>query len=279
MNTKTDPENMEAEERLLSSIFDDPQPTPRVIPFPFSARKRSDTPREWFAIRNKTESSADLFIYDVIDPWFGISAKEVVGQIADLGKLDINLRLNSAGGDVFDGFAIYNALFQYPGKVTVHVDGLAASIVSVIAMAGDEIVMAQNAMIMIHNPWIMSVGTAENLRKDAAILDQIKESIVNTYVSRTDQTREVISKMMDEETYLDADTAIEKGFATSTAKPIKAAACHNLSIYGFAHAPDAVAVPNPTIDPPADEPISEELRAAEERKARSRATLRMFGIS
>jgi ATP-dependent Clp protease, protease subunit len=158
-----------------------------VIPFP-----KAKGP--WFEIKNKTEESVDLYLYDVIgDDWVGSDAATVVKQISAITSNQINLRINSPGGSVFDGFAIFNALRNHKATVTTYIDGLAASIASIIALAGDKVVMAENAMVMIHNPWTFSMGESKDLRKDADILDQLKESLITAYVNKTEQSREDIA--------------------------------------------------------------------------------------
>ena len=128
----------------------------------------------WFAVNTATEDSADLYFYDVIgDSWVGSDAATVVKEIKALKSKRLNVHISSPGGSVFDGIAIYNALTSHPSDVTVYVDGLAASIASIIALAGKKVVMAENAMFMIHNPWTWTAGNAEELRKQADTLDQI----------------------------------------------------------------------------------------------------------
>src|SRR5258707_608582 len=121
-------------------------------------------------------SRGEIWLYDQVgEGWFGgMSAKTFVAEVQKLGKVDlINLHINSPGGSVFDGVAIYNNLKSHPARIEVDVDGVAASIASVIAMAGDEIRMAANAMMMIHNAMGMTFGDAEDMRKTADLLDQL----------------------------------------------------------------------------------------------------------
>lgn len=159
----------------------------------------------------------EILIYqDIGESFWGdtISANDVKDQLADM-QGDITVRINSAGGSVFDGFAIYNLLKQHDGEITVKVDALAASAASVIAMAGDVIEMADNALMMIHQPWTLALGDAEDMRKTGELLDKIRDSIVTTYQSKSDLDTETIEAMMVEETWFNADEAIENGFATS----------------------------------------------------------------
>ena len=139
-------------------------------------------------------------------------------------KGDLLVHINSQGGDVFAGVTIYNALKDYSkgkGKVTVKVDGLAASIASVVAMAGDEIVMSPGSMMMVHNPWSMGVGSAEELRKAADTLDEIKDAILPIYTERSGLSDEEVQDLMDNETWMTAEKAVELGFADVVQKDQK----------------------------------------------------------
>ena len=166
----------------------------------------------------KSASSAEIWLYDQVgkDMWGeGIGAKDFRAQLNGLGKVStINLRINSPGGDVFDGFAIYNALAQHPARIVVDVDGLAASIASVIAMAGDEIRMASNSMMMIHDPQGVAVGNASEMMRTAALLDQIKGQLVDTY-KRTGMTATRLAALMQDETWMTASEAMAAGFCDS----------------------------------------------------------------
>lgn len=160
----------------------------------------------------------EILIYSDIGPeeWGGVSAKSVKAQLDKIGDAEeITVRINSPGGDVFDGFAIYNLLAQHPAKINVKVDGWAASAASVIMMAGDTREVAANALVMIHNPWTMAIGDASNMRKTADLLDQIKDSIVTTYKAGTTLEDEEIVALMDAETWFDAQGAIDAGLATA----------------------------------------------------------------
>lgn len=160
----------------------------------------------------------EILIYtDIGDSFFGdsVSAQSVKDQL-DQMQGDLTVRVNSPGGSVFDGFAIYNLLNQREGKTTVYIDGLAASAASVVAMAGDEIIMADNALMMIHDPWTMMLGSADEMRETADLLDKIKGSIVTTYQSKSSLDADTISDMMTKETWFNAAEAVEHGLATST---------------------------------------------------------------
>ena len=129
------------------------------------------------------------------------------------GEGNVSLWINSAGGDVVAACQIYNLLKDYKGKVTVKIDGLAASAASMIAMAGDEILMSPVSTMMIHNPVASAYGNTEEMEKIIDMLDEIKESILNAYELKTHLSRTKISHMMDEETWINANKAVELGFA------------------------------------------------------------------
>lgn len=129
------------------------------------------------------------------------------------GTGDITLWINSPGGDCVAAAQIFNMLSEYPGKVTVKIDGLAASAASVIAMAGNEVWMSPVSMMMIHNPATIAWGDHAEMKKAIDLLDAVKESIINAYVRKTGQSRAKLSHLMDAETWMDANKAVELGFA------------------------------------------------------------------
>jgi len=164
---------------------------------------------KWYKIVNKVEYT-DVYIYDEIGFW-GTRASDFVKEIRQI-KNDIVLHINSPGGQVFDGLAIYNSLKAHSSKVTTKIEGIAASMASIIALAGETIEMAENSMFMIHNPLVNVTGDSEELRKNAELLDRIKEQIVNIYVSHSNLSADEISSLMDQESWLTAKEAKEKGF-------------------------------------------------------------------
>jgi ATP-dependent Clp endopeptidase proteolytic subunit ClpP len=182
----------------------------------------------WYAISAPRNSEAEdgrveVHIYDEIGG-YGVTAKDFISELKKYKGQHIDLRINSVGGSVIEGDAIFNALRRHRGGLTVHVDGLAASMASIIAMAGDKIVMADNGFLMIHNPWSMSVGDADDLRKEADTLDKIKESMVRTYARRANISRDAVSQMMDEEKWMDAREALDLGFIDEIDEDAMAAA-------------------------------------------------------
>lgn len=211
-----------------------------------------------FQILNVVGSkSADLYIYDVVG-FDGTDATTVVKQISQLDVEQINVRINSPGGSVFDGFAIYNALNAHKAKVVVNVDGLAASIAAIIAMAGDDIIIAENAMMMVHEPSVIVGGTASRLRKQADVLEQLHTNIVDILAARSGMERKVVEAMVAEgkETWLNATEAVSKGFATAIGAKLKMAACaaFDLAPLNFKDAPADRSFD--TFSVPSEEPAS-----------------------
>jgi len=169
-----------------------------------------------------------ILIFDEIG-WGGITAQMIARELEFANGDDIEVRVNSPGGDVFEGIAIYNMFNQYSGAVKVVVDGLAASIASIIALGGDEVVMNEGSFFMIHNPWSGAMGEANDFRKQADVLDAIRDQLLGIYKKATNLSEEEIVSMMDEETWLNAEQSIEMGFATSQETFIKVAASLNFS--------------------------------------------------
>lgn len=184
----------------------------------------------WYSIRAR-DAGAELSIYDEIGT-YGVSAKAF---IADIGALDngapLELRLNSPGGSVFDAVAIYNALQRHDGKVTVTIDGIAASAASYIAMACDEIVMPENAFLMIHDPSGLVMGTAGDMRDMAEALDKIAGSLIKGYAAKSGKPDDDIAALMAAETWFDATEAVEAGLADRVAEPVRIAARFDIATF------------------------------------------------
>ena len=168
------------------------------------------------------ETSAEISIYDAIGS-LDVTAKAFVDELKEINADTINLRINSPGGSVIDGNAMFNALQRHPAKVITHIDGLAASMASVIAMAGDEVHMADNALLMIHNPWTFSMGDADELRADADLLDKMSASILSSY-GRSQYEVDELKNLMDEETWFTAQEAFDAGFVDHISTGLRAAA-------------------------------------------------------
>lgn len=171
---------------------------------------------EFFAKTNGKRG--EIYLYDAIGSGMfedGVTAKSFGESVRSLGAVRaLDIYINSPGGSVFEGVAIYNQITRFQGEKIVHIDGIAASIASVIALAGDERRIAANGTVMIHDPWGMGMGSAVALRKAAESLEKIRDTMLDNYVARTGQKREQISAWMSAETWMNADEAIERGFAT-----------------------------------------------------------------
>ncbi|AJR24554.1 ClpP-like prohead protease/major capsid protein fusion protein [Sphingobium sp. YBL2] len=183
----------------------------------------------------------EILMYGIVgDSWDGLDANTLVPMISE-GDDDLDVRINSPGGYVMEGLAIYNAIIRQKAKgrkVTTHIDGLAASMGSVIAMAGDDIVMADNALMMIHNPWDCACGDAADLRRAADKLDMIRDQIVGIYAKQTGIDAEALIAMLDAETWMTAVEALAQNFITSTEDAVTVSASY-VKPFGFKHAPDS----------------------------------------
>ncbi|GAA4648717.1 hypothetical protein GCM10023116_09880 [Kistimonas scapharcae] len=211
----------------------------------------SRTNKPWYTLKNQS-GNAELMIYDVIGDWAGLSARQLVDTLKTIDIDAITVRINSPGGSVFDGIAIYNALRYHPANITVRIEGLAASIASVIAMAGDTVQMAENALFMIHNPFGWVSGEADDLRRTAGMLDKARDSIAMTYSERCGLPVAEIVTLMAEETWFTAAEAKEKGLIDSIDKPVQLAASFDLSL--FNHAPPV------KMEPPAPKPATKTVK-------------------
>lgn len=182
-----------------------------------------------FRVKMKGESAAEVYIYsDIGESWWGdgVTAKKIADELKALaaGVTDITVHINSYGGDVFDGLAIYRQLVDHKAKVTTHVDGIAASAASVIAMAGDEIHVANGGQIMIHDAWTIGMGNAEELRATADRVDLTSQELAKLYAARTKQTETQVRDWMRAETWMTAQEAVDRGFANKVVDFQRAAA-------------------------------------------------------
>lgn len=171
-----------------------------------------------FKIRNKSESEAEIIIYaEIGESWFdeGVSAKSFSNELKALPESVtlINVRINSLGGDVFEGVTIFNRLKQHKAKVVAYVDGIAASIASIILMAADEIVMSEGAQVMIHKPMSGVWGNSLQMQEMIDILDDIEEQMLGIYNRRTGMARSELKSLLAKETWFDAQEALDNGFA------------------------------------------------------------------
>src|SRR5690606_3543403 len=163
------------------------------------------------------EAERSISVYDVIgyDYWTGdgVTAKRIAAALRSLGKGPVTVNVNSPGGDMFEGMAIYNLLREHDGEVTVKVLGLAASAASVIAMAGDTIQIARAGFYMVHNAWVVAAGNRNDMREIADWLEPFDAAMADIYVARTGQETKAVGKLMDVETWIGGSSAVEQGFA------------------------------------------------------------------
>lgn len=185
--------------------------------------------KNWYSIKAQGKTG-EILIYDYIgmDPWTGegVGAAQFDKDMKALSDTDeIIVRINSPGGDVFDGTAIQNMLVQAPQRITVHVDGIAASAASFIAMAGDEIVMPENAMMMIHNASGLTYGDYRAHQETIDALTSVGNAMRSTYRKRTGLDDETLQTMLDETTWMDGAESVRLGFADTLTEPVRMAAC------------------------------------------------------
>ena len=184
--------------------------------------------KNWYSINNKAAKAADIYIFDEIGN-YGITAKQFIADIKNLKGKPINLRINSLGGDVFDGMAMYNVIKRREAKTTVYIEGIAASIATIIALGADKVVMAENSLFMIHNAWGGTMGDAKDMRKTAETLEKISGELTDIYSKKTGLSNEVIKEMMNEETWLNSEEAYDLGFVDVVSDSIKVAAKYDVS--------------------------------------------------
>lgn len=218
--------------------------------------------RDWYRISAAAPTgTAEVFIYDRIGEGFftdGVTAKAMAAELAALDVSDITVRINSPGGSVFDGLAIYNALRDHPARVTTRIDGYAASIASVIALAGDTVRMADNALMMIHSPWSAVMGSAEDMRTEAAILDKVEDNMVAIYTERSSMDADEVRAALRAETWYTAEEARAAGFADTVDAASPAAAMYAADLPVFARSVPPQAAPATTEEKEADMAASQE---------------------
>jgi len=173
------------------------------------------------SIRAAAESEEDrtIGIYDVIgEDWWtggGFTAKRMSAALRSLGKGPVTVAINSPGGDMFEGLAMYSMLREHPGEVTVKVMGIAASAASIIAMAGDQVQVARAGFLMIHNCWLLAAGNRHELREIADHLEPFDQAMADVYAARTGEDVKAMQKLMDRESYIGGSAAVSQGFADS----------------------------------------------------------------
>ena len=181
----------------------------------------------WNFKAKSNDDIAELSVYGDIGEWLDVDSREFTSQLKQITAKKINVRINSGGGSVFTAQAILSSLRRHNAEITVYIDGLAASAASVIAMAGDRVIMPANAMMMIHNPWTGTYGEAKDMRKMADTLDSVRDSIVAAYREKTGLEDSAIIELMDAETWMTGAEAVELGFADEVEVTQRVAASAN----------------------------------------------------
>lgn len=181
----------------------------------------------WRAVKKKGNKAEILVLGDIGSSWWAsVNTQQIRKELADFDDVEeINLRIDSPGGSVFAGIGLYSYLKDHKAKKKVYIDGMCASIATVIAMAGDEIYMNNASQFMIHNPWTIAVGEAKELRHDAEVLEGLKDSIISAYMTKTNLTKEELIKAMDKTTYYNAKDALAAGFITEITHTTDAKNC------------------------------------------------------
>lgn len=194
--------------------------------------------RDYFEIKAVGEDSATIYLFDYVGDWDADAKyfRDALNSIGDVANID--LRINSPGGSVYEGLAIFNLLKAHPAQITVYIDGLAASMASYIAMVGDLIVMPENTMMMIHNPRTLAFGESKDMEKTKEILEKAKSAMIGAYMDKTGLSEEEISQVMDEETWLTGLEAVDMGFADETTKPVDMAACSEMDLSAYFKTPE-----------------------------------------
>lgn len=207
------------------------------------------------AVRNGVDE-ATIYIYDMIDPYWGVSATEFIAALNGVSDAKVlHLRINSPGGDVFEGRAIVEAIKRFGGKTIAHIDSLAASAASSIAIAADEVEIAAGAFFMIHNASGMVWGDKKTMRDTADLLEKVEGTIVNDYIAKSGKTAEEIVAWMDAETWFTGDEAVAAGFADRTSAVPEGATNKAWNLAAFDKAPKALTeAPKPTEPEPKTEP-------------------------
>ncbi|EIT4380448.1 Clp protease ClpP [Escherichia coli] len=196
----------------------------------------------WYTIKAAdVRGTAEISIYEEIGG-FGITAKQFTEDLKALGDVShINLRIHSLGGDVFEGIAIYNLLRNHPADITVYIDDVAASMASVVAMAGDRVVMPENAMMMTHKPWGISGGNAGDMRDYADLLDKVETVLIPAYARKTGKSAQEIATMLEDETWMDGKECLKHGFADELLPSVRAMARIESKRTGdFLHMPETI---------------------------------------
>lgn len=245
------------------------------------ADNRQASARKFAVVAKADTAEVAIFLYDHIvsseeeaEWWGGVAPESFVKAVYAVdAEATIHLHINSPGGSVFAARAMEQALRLHKGRVIVHIDGLAASAATFIAMAGDEVIMGKGAMFMIHKAWTGMWGNAEDLRKEAELLDKIDGTLAETYAEKTGKDVAEIGDWMAAETWFTAQEALDAGFASSIAESEAKADAWNLSAYD--NAPKPAARQKPAAQEPG-QPASDAAYASDEHRARQQQRLSML---
>lgn len=211
-----------------------------------------------YEVKNKADSPTKVYIYDEIG-FFGVDAETFVKDFKNILG-DVIIRINSPGGSVFDGMAIYNAIKDHKADTTTIIDGLAASAASYIALAGDKVIMAEGTFLMIHDPYSLVVGTSEDMRKEADLLDKVRDQIAGLYANKSGKSLSEITTMMSDETWMTGKEAKASGFADEVTEDNPAKNLFDLSV--FNNVPERFSNDDTDGDTPNRKEIEKALRQA-----------------
>lgn len=198
-----------------------------------------------FRVEASTDEEVDVYVYDAIGAWYGVDPAAFVKEISGHNGKTMHLRINSPGGDVFDARAMVTAIQQRKGKTVSHIDGLAASAASYLAIAADEVEMSDGAFFMVHNAWTLAMGNRHELREVADLLDKVDASLVKDYRAKTGADEDQVRAWMDAETWFSAEEASTAGFIDRIAEKVKADARVDWDLSAYDKTPAALLAQKP----------------------------------
>lgn len=233
------------------------KPVPKMLQF-----LRDNQPRNApIKVQETNSEAADVYLYDAIDPYWGISAQTFAETLAAITAPVLNLHINSPGGDVFEARAMVAAIRNYPGKVVAHIDGLAASAATYVALAASEVRMNAGAFLMIHNAWTIAFGNASDLLAMAALLEKIDGTIIADYTRKTGKDEATLRAWMAAETWFTADEAKAEGFIDAIDNAADPQPTDRWNMAAFDKAPKALIKPTPKNMAPLSAPAAEYVAA------------------
>jgi len=188
--------------------------------------------RDWYSM-NTSEGQTEVLIYDVIG-WPFIDANTFTRELSRIRSKEITIGINSPGGDVFDGNAILGAIERHPARIITRIDGVAASMASIVALGGDEVQIAESAYFMMHNPWTIAMGDYRDFKKEFEILEDVAGTMAKTYSDRASVSIEEARSMMDAETWISGQKLVDQGFADKVSGRKKAKNKFDMSMYANA---------------------------------------------